>query len=74
MEDDILYTPKEMIHLLSEHNVSILLKENKNYLLVQMTDKTKYIPLSDETNSILHLFELISELIVHLVFELEKNI
>ena len=63
MEDNILYSPKEMINLLAKHNVSILKKENKNYLLVQMTGKTTYIPLSDETDSLLHMFELISELI-----------
>ena len=73
MEDDILHSPREMIDLLSKHNVSILKKENENYLLVQMTGKTTYVPLSDETDSLLHIFELVSELIVHLEYELAKD-
>ena len=73
MEDNILYSPKEMINLLAKHNVSILKKENKNYLLVQMTGKTTYVPLSDEVDSLPQMFELISELILHLDEELEKE-
>ena len=73
MEDNILYSPREMIDLLSKHNVSVLKKENQNYLLVQMTGKTTYVSLSDETDSLFHIFELISELIIHLESELEKD-
>ena len=64
MEDNILYSEREMLISLSKHNVGIIRKKNKKFLLAQFTSETTYFAIGNETDSLSELFTNMSETMI----------
>lgn len=70
MDDNILYSVKEMVTLLSKQNISLVHKKNDKLVLGQFISENTYIPLNTETDSFEEIFILLSEMAIE---SLEKD-
>ena len=72
MVDDLLFSVKEMLTLLSKQNINIVHKKNGNFVVGQFISENTYIPLGDETESPIELVTQICEIMIELNEEEEK--
>jgi len=68
MGDNILYSPRELVILLSRYNISVIRKENQKLLLAQFTSEKSYIPLGEPTDSYIDIFILMCEVAIQVHF------
>lgn len=73
MEDDILYSPREMIVLLSKYNISAIQEDDDSLLLVQFTSEKSYIPLGEKIGSYTEILELMCEVAIQVHFTLKEK-
>lgn len=73
MEDDILYSLREMVVLLSEYNISVIHEEDGSFLLVRFTGEKLYIPLAEKTKSYAEILELMCEVASQVHFTLKEK-
>ena len=72
MDDDILYSIREMISLLSKQNISLVHKKNDKLIVGQFISENTYIPLNTETDSFEEIFILLSEMAIEF-YQKEKD-
>jgi len=73
MEDNILYSPREVVVLLSKYNISVIHEEDDSFLLVQFTGEKLYIPLGEKTKSHIEILELMCEVATQIHFTLKEK-